>query len=249
MPMPREVILNKKLRILPEGCAVINDTMVVADLHLGYEGVLATSGLFMPRVSLRDVVEKIERVLRRHEGLRTLVVNGDLKHEFSELHKFEWKDVDGFVKYAIEKFENLIVVRGNHDNYLKILLKKYGLELHESYSTNGFLFIHGDKASLDIFSQKNVILGHEHPAMVVKDSVNVKAKVPCFLYGKINRSNVLVLPAFSPIFPGSDIISLPQSALLSPILRKHGIDSMKVYACLESEILEFPEIGVIKRHV
>jgi metallophosphoesterase superfamily enzyme len=60
---------------------------------------------------------------------------------------------------------------------------------------------------------------------------------------------VLVLPAFSPIFPGSDILAVPQSALLSPILRKYGIDNMKVYACLENEILEFPDVGVMKQHV
>ncbi len=248
--MPREVVLERKIKILPEGCAIINDdTMVISDLHLGYEGVMATSGLFMPRVSLQDITDKIENVLKRENNVSKLIINGDLKHEFAELHRFEWKDVDDFVRYAKERFSELIVVRGNHDNYLKVLLKKYGIEMYEShYETDEFLITHGDRMIINAFSKRYLIIGHEHPAMVIKDSVNVKVKVPCFLYGRVEGVNLLVLPAFSPIFPGTDMLSVPPSALLSPILRKTGIDDLKIYACVEDEILEFPKVGVVKRH-
>ena len=248
--MLREVILDKKLKILPEGCAIINNnTMVIADLHLGYEGVLVGNGLFMPRVGLKDMIGKIEAILNRESKLKTLVVNGDLKHEFSELHRFEWKDVDDFVRYATNKFDEIVVVRGNHDNYLKLLLKKYGIEMHDSYYEMGeFVLTHGDKLSMSFFTKKRMIIGHEHPSMVIKDSVNVKTKVPCFLYGNVSKSQLLVLPAFSPLFPGTDVLSIPSSALLSPILRKYGIDNMRIYACVEEDILPFPEVRVVRQH-
>ncbi len=247
--MKRSVLLNNGIKILPEGCAIIKGSLVIADLHLGYEGVLATSGLFMPRVGLREIIEKMEQVIEKESEVEQLIVNGDLKHEFSELHKFEWKEVDSFIKYAKERFRSLVIVRGNHDNYLKLILKKYGLRLCEHYLLDDYLFIHGDRLIMNMFGSENIIIGHEHPAMVIKDSIDVKVKVPCFLYGRIEEKNVLVLPSFSPIFPGSDVISMPNSGLLSPMLKKWGIEEMKVYACVENEILEFPSVKVIRSHI
>ncbi len=236
---------DKEISLFPEGAAEIDNNLVLADLHLGYEGVAASSGLFVPKVMLKEAMEKIKR-LKKRKNFEKLIICGDLKHEFSELHPAEWKDIQKFLEFLKDNFEKIIVVRGNHDNFLKILLKKENIDYFEDcFCENDIVYLHGDKIpeGLDLKSEnKLVVMGHEHPAMMIRDSLGVSFKTPCFLFGQ----DVLVLPAFSSIFSGADIISMPKNAYLSPLLRKKDVDKMKVFVCLDDEILEFPELGKIK---
>ncbi len=250
--IPKEVLVDSKIKLLPEGGAVIDDKiLVIADLHLGFEGVMATSGLFMPRIMLEDVKALLSRIVDKHKKLEELVVAGDMKHEFAEMHGFEWKDVHAFMEFALEKFKRVVVVRGNHDNYLKVALKRYERVVFEeaAYVKDDFVVVHGDKDNVAAFSRPFLIMGHEHPAIVVKDDVGAVVRTRCFMVGKYGRTRIVVLPAFSPIFMGTDILSMPDSELLSPILRRIGIEDFKLYACLEDEVLEFPTIAEIRAHM
>ncbi len=241
---------SNEIVLLPEGGVVVNKrNLIIADVHLGFEGVMASSGLFMPRVMLEDAKELLNRILRRWKGIETLIIAGDLKHEFSEMHRFEWRDVHAFMEFVLERFERVVVVRGNHDNYLKVALKRHNRVVFEEscYDGSSFMVIHGDKDVLGELSKPLLLMGHEHPALVIKDDVGAVARTRCFLVGKHKNTTIIVLPAFSPIFMGTDIISMPDSELLSPILRRIGIDRFKLYACLEDEILEFPTVGEIRR--
>ena len=55
-----------------------------------------------------------------------------------------------------------------------------------------------------------------------------KYKFKCFLKGKYLDKTLIVLPAFSPIMPGTEINKVPQSELLSPILRKVDHENFEV---------------------
>lgn len=68
------------------------DAIVISDLHLGYEGVMAEyHGLFIPRTQFRkelDVLTKITEIKKAG----TIIITGDLKHEFSETTYIEFKE-------------------------------------------------------------------------------------------------------------------------------------------------------------
>ncbi|RLF39078.1 MAG: hypothetical protein DRN12_07460, partial [Thermoplasmata archaeon] len=89
---------------------------------------------------------------------------------------------------------------------------------------------------------------HEHPSIALYTDIGVKEKIKCFLYGVFGDKQVIVLPAFSYLAPGSDINLIPREELLSPILRTIDIDEMQVIGIIEEDrLLKFPNIGELRR--
>jgi len=81
-------------------------------------------------------------------------------------------------------------------------------------------------------------MGHEHPAVKLKDDLGATVSVPAFLV----TEPLLVLPAFSPLALGVDVSSYPY---LSPILNRTPIDDARVIGVDEKEgLLDF---GPMKR--
>jgi hypothetical protein len=79
----------------------------------------------------------------------------------------------------------------------------------------------------DVLAQARiVVMGHEHPAVTFRDEVGAKTKFKCHLIGRKDGSYLLILPAISPLAPGSDVSfrSLP----FSPLLRGVELDSFRV---------------------
>ncbi len=204
------------VKLTPEKAVLIGNTAVISDLHLGYEEAMRKNGIYFPRFQINEIKLNLKKLFNRK--IKRLIVAGDLKHEFGyNLHQ-EWKDVEEFVEFVTPKVE-LIVLRGNHDNYLKSILKNYGIDLLESFSLGEIEVIHGhlDK------KVESAILGHEHPSIKLRIRGSIY-NYPCFLRVK----NFLVLPAFSPLMSGSDILTL--NAFLSPMLKKIDPEESEVYA-------------------
>ncbi|RLF32017.1 MAG: hypothetical protein DRM98_04595, partial [Thermoplasmata archaeon] len=64
--------------------------LVIADLHLGYETAAAEEGMFIPKIQYKKTVEDLEIVFKKYRGSRFLI-NGDVKHEFSETGYHEYR--------------------------------------------------------------------------------------------------------------------------------------------------------------
>ena len=225
------------------------DAIVIADLHLGYETIAAENGVFLPKIQYNKTIEKMKKIISKIDA-KNIIINGDIKHEFSETSYHEYKEVKNFFDFLNNLgFEKIIVLKGNHDNFIINITRKYdNIELHNELAINDFLFLHGhkDKNIIEI-KQKNIILAHEHPSIGLYTEIGVKEKLKCFLYGKANDKNIVVLPAFSYFAQGSDVNLIPKNELLSPILKKIDIDSFKAIGILEGEkLLEFPEIKRIR---
>jgi putative SbcD/Mre11-related phosphoesterase len=63
------------------------ECIVIADLHLGFEGVLYEEGFAMPRFQKTEMIKRLRSILSQYSPKR-LIINGDLKHEFSRnLHQ------------------------------------------------------------------------------------------------------------------------------------------------------------------
>lgn len=218
------------------------DAIVISDLHLGYESIAAEGGIMLPKVQLEDAIKKMQKIVKLKES-RRIIICGDVKHEFSETTYHEFREVSYFIDFLHEAFEEVLLIKGNHDTFINRVARRKGVKVCDRYSEGGFLFIHGDK-DIDLnIKEKFLIMGHEHPSIVLYDSIN-REKVKCFLYGEYKGKNIIVMPAFSYFALGSDINTTTE--LLSPILRKIGVGSFKAIGLIEGEsLLSFPEIDRI----
>ena len=195
---------------------------VMADFHLGYEDVMAQKGIFLPRIQ-KDYIMKILQKIYEKYSPKIILIDGDLKHEFSKNMPQEWREIEEVVDYILER-SKLVVVRGNHDNFLKSILRRRGIELKDEFKIGKYLFVHGHKY-VDI--EGTTIIGHEHPSISLRDEIFSQIKLPCFLYSK----ELIVLPAISIYAAGTDIT---KNDFISPILKKYG-KNMEIFGIDEQE--------------
>ncbi len=208
--------------LTPEKAAIVGRAAVIADLHLGFENVMQDRGVAIPRMQIREILRAAGNVIEKYD-IKTLIVAGDLKHEFSRNLPYEWEDVRTFVEFVLDSGVELRVVRGNHDNFLAAILAEYGIELVESLEVDGYCVAHGHK-EIDC---ERLIMGHEHPSVKVRVR-GASYNFPCYL---VADGTKIVLPAFSPLMLGSDVL---QGEFLSPILQK--AKTIEVYA-IEEEVV------------
>jgi len=224
-----EILKEKALLLRDEGLAVI------ADLHLGYEGALQLEGISIPRRQKAVMLESLSRIIDDHAP-ETTVVNGDFKHNFSRNLDEEWLEVKEVLRFLKDR-TRLVVVRGNHDNYLATILHDMDIELRKSYRAGGYTFAHGH---WDVKTKGAVVIGHEHPALKLRDEVGAVVSLPAFVVGR----DVIVLPAFSPLALGTDVSSHPY---LSPVLNAREINDARVLAADDEEgILDFGTMADLK---
>lgn len=223
--------------------------LVITDLHIGYEQALQKQGIYVPRSTYPKMKQAISDMVEKVKP-ESIVMLGDVKHEFGVPTSQEWVEVKDLLKYLTDNDLKVHVVRGNHDNYIIAILKKYGAELHDPMMVEGrYVMVHGHKSLEELPKEVEALLiGHEHPALAVRDSFGVKRKFKCFLKGSWKNIMVVVLPALSPLASGSTMNEIPKNLLLSPILEGQvDIDSFKpIVVEPGAGVYEFPELGKLK---
>jgi len=124
---------------------IIVDTLIISDVHLGYEFSRA---------------EKLLATLALYD-FKQLILNGDIFEDlnFKRLHSDHW-DVLSYFR-QLTKEHKVIWVVGNHDGQASILSRLLGVHVYGQYiwSSGGkrYLAIHGHQ--FDRFISKNIIVG------------------------------------------------------------------------------------------
>lgn len=194
--------------------------LIATDLHLGYEDNLASYGFVVPRSQFIQIKEIFERIFKKTGKLNKIIVLGDIKHVFGKIMNQEFFDFEELMKILnknLLKNGKVIITKGNHDTILENISKKYkNINLCDNYTLEKILFLHGDaksvKKSYEKIKDKEIkliILGHFHPAYILKDKNSIKQeKFKCFLYGFSSeyQKEVIFMPSFFPLIEGSDII-------------------------------------------
>lgn len=218
--------------------------LVVADAHLGYEEEAARHGVFMPRFQLARFLDVVGEALNIVDAEKVIIA-GDLKHRFDGLGKLERREVTKAISFIKERVEEVIVVRGNHDNYLPILKDRLGFDLVEHLILGEYAIVHGHKPLPPEARGKIVVMGHEHPSIAIRDSIGTVGKFPCFLRGilKDGETRVVVLPAIGAYQTGSKV-TLNPSTYLSPILKDEAVLEELEPIIVDEEIgvLELPRL-------
>lgn len=240
--MSKEIQVSQDFVLSSLGCAfhVPTGSILIADLHIGYEAALEGDGFAMPRFQTEEMIARLNTAIDRFDP-SIIIVNGDFKHNFDRNLSAEWREVEKVVD-QIGGRAKLIVTRGNHDNFLATILAKKGLHLRKEVVIGNIKLVHGHESCSPW--QGGMVFGHEHPAITLREKTGASVKVPCFLFDKEN--NRLVVPAFSPLAIGSDIISTPDDERMIPLLSKTGVDNYCAFGFSEDNILNYRTIGELR---
>lgn len=227
--------------IKTEGFAVaINKTLVISDVHIGYEESLRSRGVLIPKRNIKKITKKILETVKDND-LKCVVINGDLKHDF-KVSKIEEKDVKEFIS-RISKKVKVVIVKGNHDTSIEHILKEVNnIEIVESLRIKDIFIVHGHKKEKIPGGVKTIMIGHQHPAIKITDKVRSE-RYKCFLKGKYKRMNLIVMPQFSTMSEGTDIIS---GSSISPFIDPENKSSFEVFIPSGKEVLYFGKVDDIK---
>lgn len=181
--------------------------LAVADLHYGYEVSQRSAGRLMPFWGMEPARERLLQLVECYAPEK-LVLLGDLVHDAAAARQFA---------HLLDELRircEPVLIGGNHDRLLR-----RSMNLLTSWQTPGFHFHHGD-CSVEA-TQRIQIIGHHHPAGVMRDGAGLRLKLPAF----VQRENCWILPAFSPWAGGVPWKSDAQS---------------RVWLCTPSRILRLP---------
>ncbi|MBI4095623.1 MAG: metallophosphoesterase [DPANN group archaeon] len=220
--------------------------LALTDFHIGYETALISKGVLLPRHQLADTLARLQGIFDRLKkskcGLDRVVILGDIRHEFGYLGRQEIRDVTAIIDFIKTKCKSIIVLKGNHDTMYKYIEKL--AEVKKELAVKNILFLHGDEIPKKekIKGASLIVIGHEHPAITISDSVSSE-RVKCFLKGKWSGRDLVVLPSFNLLAEGTNVLS---EKLLSPFLK--DINSFEIYAVADN-ILKFGKIKNLKKHL
>lgn len=220
-----------------------------SDLHLGYEGVMADKGIFIPKANLRNIKKMVKKAVEKSNA-DTMIINGDIKNEFSKVHVEEFNEFHDFAKFIKEELgmKKIILIKGNHDNFIDRLKGPLGFEMHRQEALfEDILFFHGEELPHNK-AGKLLVMGHVHPSIGVYNRIGVKEKLRCFLYGSLSdKRKVIILPALNYFASGVDVNLEKDMNGLSPIFdNKLDINKMRTLCIGEGETLDFGEVGDLR---
>ncbi len=195
-------------------------TLIVGDLHLGYESSINEEGVVIPKSQMKENYDLFRRIFKKTGKVKKIILLGDVKHYFGKVLEGESNDFVNLVYFFREfllKDGKIVITKGNHDNILEKIVEHYkDVKLVSYLIEEGVLFFHGDSkslaaVSLKLFDKKIklVIKGHFHPAVVLTDG-SKKEKYKCFVYGSFNKKKTILVPSFFPLVEGWDIFSHKQ---------------------------------------
>ena len=89
-------------------------SLIVSDLHIGFENNLETNGIFIGKNTTTDeTIKELESIIDS-EKADSLILLGDVKSSIKSIAKSEWDDVPKFLKKMNDRI-NTILIPGNHD--------------------------------------------------------------------------------------------------------------------------------------
>ena len=218
----------------------LEKVLVINDLHIGYEESLHRKGVLVPRFQLEQIMNKLKVILEKTKPVK-IIINGDLKHEFGKVLRQEWREVLEFLDFLLQKIPEVIIIKGNHDPFIKPIADKKGEVIVNEYIVGDTLIVHGD--ALVETNARRIVIGHEHPAITIREGSKWE-KYKCFLKGKWkskgkNKKNIelIAVPSFNPLLEGTDVL---KKKLLSPFLE--DIQNFEVFVVGEKGVFYFGKV-------
>ncbi|MHB8585018.1 MAG: metallophosphoesterase [Thermoplasmatota archaeon] len=243
--------------LFPEGGLyhAASSTLIVGDLHAGFEASARSRGASLPdgdllldrvrrnverAVALASNTGKKEDVLVTNQcGSRVLniVINGDAKHDYGvrlptgaalqELHQFLLPQAQ------------MTYVRGNHDAGIDRLIP--GARVATDGTVGKYRVFHGHEVPHDYVPGSPAILSHEHPSCAFRTSVGAWIRASVFL----RIGEIWVLPALSPFTQGVNFAA--RTRFFGPALAGQKPAHAEVFALAGTSVLPFGRLSDLQR--
>lgn len=226
-------------------------TVIIADLHLGWEVAFAEKGIHVPS-QMPKLLQRLTEIIEQTKP-QTLLLLGDIKHTIAKTATEEWRDIPDFFELLTKKVQNIKIIQGNHDGNLEPLLPE-AVEVLPSTGTgiNGVGFFHGHTwPATELLKCQTLVIGHVHPVVMFQDPLGyriirqvwVKANINGALLKKslLRYYNIkqplrrptrvtecIIMPSFNDFLGGRPInrktkATSPKYQTLSPLLRSKSI--------------------------
>jgi len=178
-PHPAALIKTQKTR-----------TMVVADLHIGWEMSLSQKGIHVP-TQMPKLLNKLTNLISTYKPEKLLIL-GDVKHTVATAEIGEWHDIPDFFDELKKQIQETIVIRGNHDGNLEPLLPEKIEILPATGTTLGEVgFFHGHRwPSPTLLKCKTLIMGHVHPIVAFRDPAGFRITRQVWVKANCDRTKL-----------------------------------------------------------
>lgn len=218
-------------RIIPARPAMILEgkkkSLVISDLHIGFESVLAAKGIFVGKnTAINETIEELSSIIDA-EKPDSVILLGDIKDGIKNITKNEWSDVPKFFSEIMKKCE-IILIPGNHDANIQQLIPENTTTISSSGMVEeNILLTHGHTMPSENFSHvEKIVMGHIHPVFFDQESLLNGQRV--WVYMKVEKQDIFpnrdgeleitIVPAFNkyitPTYKTSD------ARAISPIIDK-----------------------------
>ncbi|MBI2134083.1 metallophosphoesterase [Candidatus Woesearchaeota archaeon] len=216
-------------------------TLIIGDVHLGFEESMNKMGVLIPRFQFKDTLSRLEKIFNDlGKEPDAVVINGDLKHEFGEISDQEWREILKFIDFLLIHSKKIIIVKGNHDVILYPVARKKNIEIHETHFINNICISHGHTIpkNLDFEKSEIIIIGDEHPAVTLKEGGRAEL-YKCFLKGEWKGKKIIVMPSFNQVTVGKDIL---KEQFLSPFIQRNAVYGYEIYIVGSDRVYDFGKV-------
>ncbi len=227
-------------KIVPSKPALViegqNKSLVVTDLHIGFESKLALNNIFLGKnTSINETISDLETIIDSVKP-NSLILLGDIKSSIKSISKNEWEEIPLFFEKIKNKVET-ILIPGNHDaNIGKLVPNEITLISSTGLVIENILFTHGHTLPSENFSHVDkIIMGHVHPVFFQEESVlngqrvwvSIRADKQMLFPSTKGDLEIIVVPSFNKYFYATHKKHYKKS--ISPILEKiKKISSAKI---------------------
>ncbi len=159
-------------------------TLIIADLHLGWEINLAQRGIHVPS-QMHKILQKLLAITSIIKP-DSLIVLGDVKHTVAKAELGEWRDIPEFLETIKDKIKDVQIIRGNHDGNLEPLIPPT-IKLHPStgITLNSIGLFHGHTwPAKKLLRCNTLVMGHAHPTVAFHDSLGFQMAAQVWIKAK-----------------------------------------------------------------
>jgi hypothetical protein len=217
--------------------------LVIAELHLGLEHELFKKGIKIPpqREKFQSELESLKKLTKA----KNLVVIGDIKHKVPGMSLREERELPKLLEFLKEKFLKVILVKGNHDDFLEKIVPK-GIKVYGSrgFKLGKYGFFHGHAwPSKRLMQCDYLFLAHLHPGIEFKDKfgfrnveqvwikneLDLKKVKEKYKLKKAGKLNIFVMPAFNNLLGSMSLNKLIEKENPGIVAKIMDMEKSKVY--------------------
>ncbi|HYA33942.1 MAG TPA: phosphoesterase [Candidatus Bathyarchaeia archaeon] len=242
-------VVNEPQPLVNEPALIIGSALVLADLHLGIEHELESSGITIPS----QVDRRIDRALQYLASAKAqrFILLGDVKNTIPSTSALERHDIPHFLR-SLAECAPVDIICGNHDPGIKYWCprdSRFPVEIHaKGCQINGVGLVHGHAwPSLSCLRCAYVIMGHNHPKVRLSDPLGHVTSKPVWVRTRFVESvfrdrypdldgfanpRVIIMPAFNELLGGIAFNEESYETLLGPLFSNQAIELEKAQVYL-----------------